>query len=393
MSRNLRAAAAWLEEMDGWMLSSVLALCLLGVVMVFNTGSFRPEALQTSSGHAYYLIKHLGRFGLGWLALIVLAGFDYRVLRRRWINWGLLGVGMGLIAVTVLLPRSGLVESRAACNRWVQLPFMPVQPVEMLKVALVLFLADRCAEGYARLSRSPARLAWTIAVPLLAALLLALQPNYGNALVMVLITAAIFFLAGLPARIVALMGGGAATAAVIGFFCIDKIHNRVVLWWAGLSGQGSSYHVEQSLIGIGAGGWHGFGFGASHQRFWFLPESHTDFIFSVLGEELGLIGGLLTLTFFSIFALRGFRIARRAGDRFGRLAAAGLTAMIATYAAINIAMVTGVVPVMGLPLPFVSYGGSALVTNLAAVGILLSIDRRGRQFRALRERAPRLGGA
>lgn len=392
MKRNLRAAAGWLEEMDGWLLSSVLALCLLGIVMVFNTGSFRPEALRAGNGHAYYLLKHLGRFGLGVVALVFLASIDYRILRRRWINWTLLGVGLGLVALTALLPRSGLVDSRAACSRWIQLPFLPIQPVEMLKVALVLFLADRCADGFARLRDRPARLAWAACLPLAAAVLLALQPNYGNALVMLVLGGVVFFLCGLPLRVVAAIAAAVSAVAVGGFFAVDKIHARVTMWLSGLGGQGGSYHVEQSLIGIGAGGWHGFGFGASHQRFWFLPESHTDFIFSVLGEELGLLGCLATLAFFTIFALRGLRIARRAGDRFGRLTAAGLTAMIATYAAINIGMVTGVLPVMGLPLPFVSYGGSALVTNLAAVGVLLSIDRSGRRYRALRDRAPRPGG-
>ncbi len=124
-----------------------------------------------------------------------------------------------------------------------------------------------------------------------------------------------------------------------------------------------------------------------------MPESHTDFIFSVLGEELGLVGGAATLVLFSIFALRGFRIAARAGDRFGRLTAAGLTILIATYAVINIAMVTGLMPVMGLPLPFVSYGGSALVTNLAAVGVLMNIDRQGRRNRIRNSRSLKPGGS
>ncbi len=392
MNRSLRAAIGWLEDLDGWLLVSVLVLSLLGVIMVYNAGSFRPEALRTGAGHAYYLIKHLTRLGLGLIVMFALARIDYRVLRRPWLNWGLLGTGVGLIAVTVLLAKTGLVDDRAGSARWIRLSFLPVQPVELVKVALVLFLADRCADGFHRLRERPARLAWVAAVPVMVALLLIAQPNYGNALVLFAISLVVLWLAGLPARWLGLMTGVAAVAGVVGFFTVSKIANRVALWWAGLGGQGSSYHVEQSLIGIGAGGWHGFGFGASHQRFWFLPESHTDFIFSVLGEELGLVGGLLTLAFFTIFALRGFRIARRAGDRFGRLVAAGLTSLIFAYAAINIAMVTGLLPVMGLPLPFLSYGGSALVTNLGAVGILMAIDRQGRQFRSLRGRWVRQGG-
>ncbi len=270
MIRNLRAAAAWMEEMDGWLLASVVVLCLLGVVMVFNAGSFRPEALSNDYGHAYYLIKHLLRFGLGLGAMVALANIDYRVLSRRWVNWGLLGVGLGLVAVTVLLARSGLVDERADCRRWISLPFLPVQPVEIMKIALVFFLADRCGEGFQRLAQRPGRLAWTIALPLTAAVLLVLQPNYGNAFVMLVITASMLFLAGLPLRWVATAAVGGAAAGTVGFFFIDKIHDRLAAWWSGLAHGAYSYHVEQSLIGIGAGGWHGFGFGASHQRFWFL---------------------------------------------------------------------------------------------------------------------------
>jgi cell division protein FtsW len=152
----------------------------------------------------------------------------------------------------------------------------------------------------------------------------------------------------------------------------------VDMWWRCLVHGEAVYQVEQSLIGIGAGGLHGVGFGNGHQRF-FLPDQHTDFIFAVLGEETGLLGVLLVLALFLVFAWRGFRIAKRCGDNFGYLLASGLTILIIIYAGVNIGMVSGVLPVMGLPLPFISYGGSALITNMAMVGILLNIDKQGRQ--------------
>jgi cell division protein FtsW len=144
--------------------------------------------------------------------------------------------------------------------------------------------------------------------------------------------------------------------------------------------------VHQSLVGLGAGGWCGLGVGNGHNKFAFLPESHTDFVFAVLGEEMGLVGTLAAVVLFLVFAWRGVRIAERAADPFGRLLALGLTVLIFTYAAANMAMTVGLFPVIGVPLPFVSYGGSALVTNLAAVGLLLSIERYGRAHSEWRRR-------
>ena len=265
--------------------------------------------------------------------------------------------------------------------------------MEIVKIALVLFLAQQCAGGFARLRRDDRRFWTALAIPAVSMIALALQPNYGNAAMMGLLTLVMLTLSGLPLRILGWLGAGAVAVSALGFFTIAKINHRLVLWWLGIkdgtidpSADDKLYQVYQSLLGLGAGGWHGTGIGASQQRFAFLPDSHTDFIFSVVGEELGLVGGLVTLFLFVLLGWRGYNIARNAGDEFGSLVAAGLTTMLLAYAAINIGMVTAVLPVMGLPLPFISYGGSALITNLAAVGILLSIDRQGRALRARRVR-------
>ena len=383
MTRRVRRMLAWFEQLDGWLMFAVLVLGILGVVMVYNAGSF------TSSSSTYYLVHQIIRFGLGLGALWFLAGLDYQTLRRPLVNWGLLGIGLGLVMVTVVLRESGFVDERAGASRW--LPF--VQPVEIVKIALVLFLAQQCAGGFARLRRDDRRFWTALAIPAVSMIALALQPNYGNAAMMGLLTLVMLTLSGLPLRILGWLGAGAVAVSALGFFTIAKINHRLVLWWLGIkdgtidpSADDKLYQVYQSLLGLGAGGWHGTGIGASQQRFAFLPDSHTDFIFSVVGEELGLVGGLVTLFLFVLLGWRGYNIARNAGDEFGSLVAAGLTTMLLAYAAINIGMVTAVLPVMGLPLPFISYGGSALITNLAAVGILLSIDRQGRALRARRVR-------
>ncbi len=383
MTRALRRWVGRLDEYDGWLLAAVLSLCLLGTVMVYEAGSFRPEALRAGQGHAYYLLRHLARLALGLAALGALAGLDYHQLRRRPLNWGLLGLGLGLMLLTVTL--GGLFAStRNGCARW--LAILPIQPIEIAKIALALFLAERLSDGWRQWGWDR-ELAKLLAAPAALALILVLQPNFGNALVIAAFTLVMLFLGGMPLRQLGLMVGPVGLLAFLAILFVDKVQSRFSGWFAGLRGEGGDYQVVQSLIGLGAGGWHGFGFGGSHQRFWFLPESHTDFIYSVVGEELGLLGAAATLGLFVLIALRGFRIARRAPDRFGRLLAAGLTSLLLLYAALNMAMVTGLTPVIGLPLPFVSYGGSALVTNLAAVGILLSIDRRARMAG---ERAPRL---
>ncbi len=385
MTRTLRRWLGRLDEYDGWLLGAVFVLCLLGTVMVYEAGSFRPEALSQGRVNAYYLLKHLARLALGLAALGALAGLDYRVLRQRPVNWGLLGLGLGLMLMTVSVGDLWAVE-RNGCARW--LAILPVQPIEIAKIALALFLAERLSDGWRQwaFDREFLRL---LAVPILLVVILAAQPNFGNALVITAFTLITLFVAGMPLRQLGIMVGPAVALAGLAALVVPKVNTRFTGWWRGIVGGGGDYQVEQSLIGLGAGGWHGFGFGGSHQRFWFLPESHTDFIFSVIGEELGLIGATLTLVLFVVVALRGYRIARRAPDRFGRLAAAGLTTLLMLYALLNMSMVTGLAPVIGLPLPFVSYGGSALVTNLAAVGILLSVDRRTRAAQARAPRQPR----
>ncbi len=384
MNRRARDILTWLEQFDGWLLLSVLLLALLGLVMVYNAGSFRVAS------STYYLVHHLVRLLIGFALMIFLAGRDYRILRRRHVVLPLVILALVMVSMTIIFRGTGLVITRAGASRWLNLPYLPVQPVELLKVALVIFLAHRCAGGFARVARDRNRLLVTLAVPVVGVVLLVMQPNFGNAAVMLLITILVLFLAGLPARLLTGMSAAAVILAVPGYFLSPKIGSRLDAWWTVLNGGSGEYQVEQSLIGLGAGGWHGAGFGGSHQRFSFLPDPHTDFIFSVMGEELGLIGCLLMLFLFVLFAWRGYNIARTAGDDFGSLTAAGLTTMVIVYAVINIGMVTALLPVMGLPLPFVSYGGSAMITNLAAVGILLSIDRQGRELRALRKRVTRI---
>ncbi len=379
MIRHLRRFAGHLEEHDGVLLGAVVALCLLGTVMVFEAGSFALGTRAASGAPLAFLGRQAVRLALGLAGLYVMARLDYKLLRRRLLSHGLLALSLAALALALALGGIGHY------SRWLHLKWLPVQPIELAKVAIVLFLADRLGgrDWRAGLDRE---LVGVLAVPAAVVALLVLQPNFGSALVIVLLTVAMLYLAGAPWRLLGTLVGPAAGAALLAALTVPKLQARLLAWRDGLLGDGSGYQVEQSLIGLGAGGWHGFGFGQSHQRFWFLPEPHTDFIFSVIGEELGLLGAAATLLLLVLVIWRGYAIAGRAADRFGRLVAGGLTSLVFFYTALNLGMVTGLLPVIGLPLPFVSYGGSALVTNLGAIGILLSIDRRSRAEAAARRR-------
>ncbi len=383
MSRKVRGLVSCLDECDSWLLLAVLVLCLLGTVMVFSAASFRYEALNAEAGHFHYLYKHLVRLVIGVCMMLVLANLDYRHLNRKYLNWGLLIGGMLFVLAPFVL--FGLTAGN--CTRWFNFfGLFPVQPLEFVKIALILFLAERLTCSSWRVAGDKRHLGLTLLAPLLLVIVLALQPNFGNVLVITLLTLILLFMAGTSWRLLVGLVATMSVAAVAGILVIGRIQERVTGWLEGLATGRFIYQVDQSLISLGVGGLAGQGFGASHQRFWFLPEGHTDFIISVVGEELGLLGTLGTLVLFLVFAVRGLAIARQASDSFGRVAAAGLTSLIMLYVVANLGMATGLLPVMGLPLPFVSYGGSALVTNLAAVGILLNIDRQSRSYQRWRTR-------
>ncbi|TFG86365.1 MAG: FtsW/RodA/SpoVE family cell cycle protein [Gemmatimonadales bacterium] len=200
------------------------------------------------------------------------------------------------------------------------------------------------------------------------------------------VTFVILLVAGIPLRKLGLMLGVLAMAGAVAVPLISKLDKRFSEWMDGLLHGAYAHQVHQSLIGLGAGGWQGLGVGQSHNKFAFLPESHTDFVFSVLGEEWGLAGTLAVLAAIVLIAWRGFGIALRSPEPFGRAVAAGLTAGLAIYGVVNIGMVTGIFPVVGVPLPFVSFGGTAMVGAMASVGILMNIERSSRSFHLWRRR-------
>ena len=333
-------------------------------------GSASPIiSLQLYGSTWAILVRQALWMAVGIVALILCARLDYR--KWRALRAPLLVIAVGLL-VAVLVPGIGVTSGGS--SRWVGVGALQFQPSELMKLALAVFAADLLTRRADRLSEPKRALAPVLTVFGIAALLILKQPDMGTALVLACITFAILFMGGVPMKpivwVISVFGG---VAFVVGL--ADPYRRDRILSFLDPSAHrsGSGYQVWQSLVGLGSGHLFGLGLGGGRQKWGILPNAHTDFIFSVVGEELGLVGAVFLLGLFFSLAWFGFRAATRAPDRFGSLLAVGVTTWITSQAIINVGAVIGILPVTGIPLPFVSFGGSSLVVTLAASGILLNI--------------------
>jgi len=369
MNRRLRNIIAAVESGDRVLLLAVGMLLFLGSFVVYGAGTYNNPGGGSILGQHFLISKHIFMIGVGLLMMLVLANLNYHLLRRRWLNWPALAVTLGLMMMTLVQGDGQEI------NRWVTVLGFSFQPVELAKMAVILFLADRWT-----VAAQLGKLGWRQVLAALGSGALPLfyvlfkQPNFGNLLTMGLVILAMLLVTGFPWRRMAVAVTIPLAGAVVTFLISSKLQTRFGEWYQGWQGNGFGYQVDQSIMGMGAGGPLGMGLGEGHNKFNFLPEAHTDFIYSVLGEEMGLWGTLTVIAALMLFVWRGYAIAARASEPFGRMVATGLTTSIAVYGIFNIAMVTGLFPVVGVPLPFVSFGGTAMVAALAAVGILLNID-------------------
>lgn len=358
-----------LHEPDLWLLISLLALNALGLVMVFSAsvGTDLSYALR----HVIWLI-------LGSVAAVITTALDYRIWRRFAVV--ALVAAIGLLSV-VLLP--GIGDTRLGAQRWIALGPLSFQPSEIAKLTIVLYLANWLATKGDRIRQF--RYGVVPFIILLGAFagLTVLQPDLGSSIVLVLIGFALFFAAGAAlSHCISLGAAGLAVTLLLAFGSSYR-RDRITIFLSsdqelfdpnGLL-RTLGWQIAQARLAFGGGGWFGVGLGAGRQKFQWLPHAHNDAIFAVIGEELGIIGCAVVLMLFLILAWRGLSIARRAPDRFGALLAVGITTWLVGQALINIGGITSTLPFTGIPLPFVSYGGSALVSSLAAIGILLNISR------------------
>jgi cell division protein FtsW len=348
-------------------------LCVVGVVMVGSASSVISVSLYGSPWSI--LIKDLVWVALGLICFVLASRMDYHRWRR--LTPLILIVSLACLVV-VLAP--GVGASSGGASRWIGFGQVRFQPSEVMKLALALFGADllcRRIEAKVPLKQLVAPL---ILITAIAVLLVVAQPDLGTAMVLMVIAIALFFAAGVP-RMVMLKGLVTVTVLVtVLAFAMPYRRARLLSFInPGAKASGSGYQVVQSLIGLGSGHLFGLGLGNSREKWGLLPNAHTDFIFSIIGEELGLIGVVAVLALIGVFSFKAIRAAEDAPDRYGNLLGVALVAWIAAEAILNIGAVLGVLPVTGIPLPFISFGGSSLVITLIAAGILVNIARQGGQ--------------
>jgi cell division protein FtsW len=351
---------------------SVFVLCMLGLVMVLSASSI--DALrQGDSGWVYFLRQALWAV-LGAGALLVAYLLPHRALRAL-IRPGLV-VAFGLnLAVAV----PGVGSEVNGARAWFDLGPFGFQPSEVLKLVLLVYAADLLARRADRMGDLRATFRPLMLMLALAAALVMLQGDLGSAIVLVTITLAIAFVAGAP---LLPLGAAGAALATLGIAFVTSVPRRRDRWLSFLDlaahRQTTGFQVWQSLIGIASGGVTGTGLGAGRAKWGYLPESHTDFIFAVIAEELGLVGVIGVIGLFLVILYLGVSTSLRAADRFSQLLAGGITAWIAVQAIINIGGVTGMLPVTGLTLPFLSFGGTSLLVSMTAAGLLLGCARSAR---------------
>jgi cell division protein FtsW len=354
------------------LLATVGVLNVVSLVMVLSASSV---ASLTNYGSGWYFFqRQVVWTALGAVAFAVTARVDYHAWRR--FVRPLLAVSLALL-VLVLVPGIGVYV--AGSRRWLGSGSWRFQPTELAKLALLLYTADVLTRRAGELHEWRRVVRPVLVVLAVFAALVLCQPDMDSTLVLGLIVGTVLIVGGVRLRHLAAVGGIATSLTAL--LAVAEPYRRARMFaylhpWSDAGNTG--YQLSQSLIALGSGGWTGVGLGAGRAKWLFLPNAHTDFIFAIIGEELGLLGCLLIVALFVAFAVLGTRTALRASDRFGTLLAAGITVWVVGQAVINIGGVVGLLPVSGIPLPFVSFGGSALVFTMAAAGMLGSVARRAR---------------
>jgi cell division protein FtsW len=354
---------------DRLLFTAVLILVGLGVVMVYSASAIRAQ--ERFGDPAFFLKKQILWALIGVTGMVWLMGRDYRSLRPFILP--LLFLAFGMLTL-VLVPGIGVKVNGA--RRWLRLLGFSFQPAEMAKLVLVGYLARLLAGKEARLREFGAGILPPLTVCAAFFLLIALQPNYGTAVVVLLTSLAMLFAAGARVTHLAALAVGVVPPLALVFWSVPHVRGRILaLLDPAQASPKVLYQALQSQVALGQGGGLGRGLGEGMQKLYYLPEPHTDFIFAIVGEELGFAGAALVVAFFALLLWRGIRIALGAPDRFGALLGLGITFVIVGQAAINFGVVVGLLPTTGLPLPLVSFGGSSLVVTLLGLGVLLSISQ------------------
>jgi cell division protein FtsW len=363
----------------------VILLAGIGVLMVFSSSVFISRAKDGTS--FYYLVKHFFNLAIGCGIFIILSRIDYRKFR---IFVKPLLVLSFILLILVFIPNIGASAGEGSeVRRWINLRLLMFQPSELVKISIVFFLADYITTYSHRMKELRYGVAIPLAVMAFFQVIILLQPDFGAVMSIGVLVLTLLFIGGIKWRYALGIVGVALPVVVLLIFSAPYRLVRLLCFlnpWE--KAQECGYQLVQSFLAFGRGGLTGVGFGDSKQKLFFLPEAHNDFIFSLIGEEAGLLGAVIVLGIFLYLLVKLFQVAILTHDSFGYYLAFGLTVMIISQALINFAVTIGLMPTKGLPLPFISYGGSALVINMAAVGILVNIARRQEEVPS--ERTPAL---
>ncbi len=365
-----------------WLLGATLVLVLGGILMVYSASSVADYVQFGDS--AYHLKKQVLFALLGGIALYAASRWDFRIRRSgsriltpQVVAWGVWGVSLvGLIVVELM----GV--GKWGATRSINLGFGYVQPSEYAKLGCLLVASVLTVEWRRRRTETRTFLLKLAGAVIPVVILILLQPDMGTTVSLLLGVVLVLWVGGIPAKWLFSAVGAVVGAAIPLIMFAGYRMERVTSFlnpWADPTDSG--YQIIQSLYAFGSGGVSGIGLGLSRQKFFYLPAAHTDFVFAVIGEELGLVGTLLVIAAFGVFAYAGMRVAFECRDPFGTMLAGGLTALIVSQALMNMAAVTGLMPITGIPLPLISAGGSSLTLTLASIGLVLAVSRYGGQAR------------
>lgn len=370
------------HEPDWWLLSILITLVMFGTVMIYSA-TFPDVAVEEGVGRYSVLIRQLVYVLLGCVGLVVAMRIDYHRY-HRYAFWMMLGV-LALLAALVLVP--GVGTSVYGAKRWIMLGPLSVQPSELAKPIIVLYMASWLSSKGARVKNfSYGLVQFSVFMGIVVGLVM-LQPDLGTSALLVTVGVAMFFVAGAELRQFASFMILGATAFLTMALSASYRRERIFVFLNPDSDlRNLGWQLYQARLALGSGGLFGLGLGASRQKFTWLPAAHNDAIFAVIGEELGVVGCTFVVLLFCAVGYRGYRIAMRAPDAFGTLIAVGVTTWLIFQAAFNIGGITLAIPFTGIPLPFISAGGTSLVVAMTTVGILLNVSR---QTLSAAERSPK----
>lgn len=373
------------NDLDGVLLGVVIALLVIGILMMFSASY--PAAIEDGMSGTYYATRQLAFAGAGLVLMGILSVVPYQFFSKLWVSGSAFAASV-IMLILVLIPGVGKTVNGA--TRWIQFGGdggITFQPSEMMKIAIVLFFSMLIIRNEHRMKTF-----WYGIVPYMLMLgliagLMMKEPHLSGTLIIGVLALTLIFVGGArPTHFAILIAVGAVGLTVVVLYLmhskgIGYFQNRILSWLDPFNEkymQDETWQTCQSLIAIGSGGMFGLGLGASRQKYQYLPEAQNDFVFAILCEEFGFVGAFTVILLFCLLIFRGFYIAAKAKDKFGMLVAVGFTMHIGLQALLNIAVVSNAIPNTGISLPFFSYGGTALMMQLAEMGVLLNISRQAK---------------